>query len=181
MRKFFGAVALAAVALIIVSVAAAGTYTTGFDGFTLGSVNGQDGWHSGNAEGWQGLYDNVGVMALRLYADGSLVWAQDYRDAGWPDWVRCNFTRSRPCTDIQRSGVMVDTRTLADGDHTVRVESLDAASNAAAIGPSPNRYAAPVAITMRSKDASSAGLAATSVRQRNTTPLLAQAVTRSAM
>jgi hypothetical protein len=93
----------------------------------------QDGWHRGVAEGWQGLYDNVGVMALRLYADGALVWAQDYRDPAWPDWVRCNFTRARPCSDIGHSGVVLDTRTLADGDHALKVETVDAAGNVSAI------------------------------------------------
>jgi hypothetical protein len=60
MRKFISAVALAAVALVVVAVAAADTYTTGLESPTFsttwsgpggtsenpGTVNGQDGWHS---------------------------------------------------------------------------------------------------------------------------------------
>jgi len=92
-----------------------------------------DGWHRGNEAGWQGLYDNVGVMALRLYADGRLVWAQDFRDSGWPDHVRCDFTRPRPCNNITPGGVRLDTATLEDGEHSIRIEAIDAAGNASAI------------------------------------------------
>ncbi len=88
-----------------------------------------DGWHRGREEAWQSLGDNVGVMLSRLYADGRLIQSQDYRDAGWPAHLRCDFTRSRPCSDVT-SGLSLDTRTLSDGAHAVRIEAVDAAGNA---------------------------------------------------
>ncbi len=47
-RGIFGAAAFAAVALLltIVGAAGAGSYTTGLEAFNLGTVDGQDGWHS---------------------------------------------------------------------------------------------------------------------------------------
>ena len=47
-RGIFGAAALAALALLltIVGAAGAGSYTTGLETFNLGTVDGQDGWHS---------------------------------------------------------------------------------------------------------------------------------------
>jgi hypothetical protein len=91
------------------------------------------GWQRGNEQAWETLTDNVGIMLLRLYVDGVLEEAQDFRDGGWPSHVRCDFTRSRPCNDIPRGGLSLDTRTLSDGQHRIRVEAVDAAGNAGAL------------------------------------------------
>jgi hypothetical protein len=90
-----------------------------------------DGWHRGPEEMWTSYTDNVGIMASRLYADGAQLQTQDYRDGSWPDWVRCNFTRPRPCVDIVPGGLGIDTATLSDGAHQIAVEAVDAAGNAA--------------------------------------------------
>jgi len=91
------------------------------------------GWHHGAEQAWQTLRDNVGIMIQRLYVDGALVDAQDFRDPGWPSHVRCDFTRRRPCNDIAPGGLSLDTRTLSDGRHAIRVEAIDAAGNAASV------------------------------------------------
>jgi hypothetical protein len=91
------------------------------------------GWHRGYEEAWSGYADNVGIMITRLYADGVLREVQDYRDASWPDWVRCDFTRPRPCVDVQPGGLALRTTDLPDGRHTIRVEAVDAAGNVGAV------------------------------------------------
>jgi hypothetical protein len=93
----------------------------------------RSGWHRGVEQSWQHLTDNVGVMALRLYVDGALKESQDYRGSEWPGSIRCDFTRPRPCSDVTPGGVSVDTRTLVDGDHRIRIEAVDAAGNVGAI------------------------------------------------
>jgi hypothetical protein len=92
----------------------------------------QDGWHRGAEQAWQTMSDNVGIMIQRLYVDGALADVQDFRDPGWPSHVRCDFTRRRPCNDITPGGLSLDTRTLADGQHLIRIEAIDAAGNAGA-------------------------------------------------
>jgi hypothetical protein len=87
------------------------------------------GWLRGMQEGWSLEYDNVGVMVNRVSIDGKVVYAEDFREAGWPDWVRCNFTRPRPCTDIPGAVSRVNTRGISDGRHELRVEAIDAAGN----------------------------------------------------
>jgi hypothetical protein len=93
----------------------------------------QDGWHRGAEQAWQVLSDNVGIMIQRLWVDGALADSQDFRDSGWPSNVRCDFTRRRPCNDIAPGGLSLDTRTLSDGPHAIRVEAIDAAGNAGAV------------------------------------------------
>ncbi len=93
----------------------------------------QDGWHRGPEQAWQTMRDNVGVMIERLWVDGASAGAQDFRDPGWPSHVRCDFSRRRPCNDIAPGGVSLDTRTLSDGPHAIRVEAIDAAGNVAAV------------------------------------------------
>ena len=78
--------------------------------------------------------DGSGIMVSRLYVDGIARQTQDYRDGSWPDWVRCDFTRPRPCVDIAPGGLDLDTATLADGEHRIDVEAIDAAGNAARVG-----------------------------------------------
>jgi hypothetical protein len=87
------------------------------------------GWLRGLQEGWSLEFDNVGVMVNRVSIDGRVVYAEDYRDAGWPDWVRCNFTRPRPCADVPGAIARVDTQSISDGPHELSVEAIDAAGN----------------------------------------------------
>jgi hypothetical protein len=91
------------------------------------------GWHRGYEEAWSSYTDNVGIMITRLFVDGVPVQVQDYRDQSWPDWVRCNFTRPRPCVDVQPGGLSIESATVSDGPHTMRVEAVDAAGNVAAL------------------------------------------------
>jgi hypothetical protein len=92
-----------------------------------------DGWHRGYEEAWAKFADNVGVMLTRLYVDGVVRNGLDFRDSSLPEWARCDFTLPKPCKDFDPGGLSVDTRTLADGEHTARVEAIDAAGNLAAI------------------------------------------------
>ena len=73
--------------------------------------------------------DNVGIMVTRMIVDGEQRDVQDYRDVRWPDWVRCDFTRPRPCVDVAPGGLGLNTAALADGTHQMRVEAVDAAGN----------------------------------------------------
>jgi hypothetical protein len=66
--------------------------------------------------------DNVGFRRTRLWVDGTLL-RDDARD--------CDFTQRRPCSDITFGAYGVNTAGLADGNHEVRVEGVDAAGNAA--------------------------------------------------
>ena len=77
--------------------------------------------------------DNVGIVSVRLLADGGLVQALDFRDPSWPEWAQCDFTLPKPCKDFDPGGLWLDTATLADGEHAVRFEAIDAAGNVAAI------------------------------------------------
>ena len=87
------------------------------------------GWHRGVEDAWSTYRDNVGVMITRLWVDYGLRDNQDYRLATWPAGVRCDFTRRRPCSDIDPGSLGLDTRTLADGDHYIRIEAVDTAGN----------------------------------------------------
>ena len=93
----------------------------------------QTGWHRGHEEAWTAYTDNVGVMVTRLTVDGVEREVQDYRDGRWPDWVRCDFTRPRPCVDVVPGRLALDTTALADGTHQMRVEAVDAAGNAGSL------------------------------------------------
>jgi hypothetical protein len=92
-----------------------------------------DGWHRGYEEAWERLVDNVGVMITRLYADGIVRNGLDFRDASVPEWARCDFTFPKPCKDFEPGGLSMDTSVLSDGEHSIRVEAIDAAGNLAAI------------------------------------------------
>jgi hypothetical protein len=89
------------------------------------------GWQRGVLSGFATEFDNVGVMINRTVVDGQVVYAEDFRDPTWPGWVHCDFTRARPCTDIPSPGALaqVNTRSLTDGTHELRVEAVDAAGN----------------------------------------------------
>ena len=92
------------------------------------------GWHRGREEAWTSYTDGSGIMLTRLYVDGSARQTSDFRDGSMPDWVRCNFTRARPCVDIVPGGHDLETSTLADGEHRIDVEAIDAGGNAARVG-----------------------------------------------
>ena len=66
---------------------------------------------------WTVYTDNVGMMITRMIVDGEQRDDQDYRDLRWPDWVRCDFTRPRPCIDVAPGGLGLNTAALADGEH----------------------------------------------------------------
>jgi hypothetical protein len=91
------------------------------------------GWHRGYEEAWSAYTDNVGIMITRMTVDGQPGEVQDYRDGRWPDWVRCDFLRPRPCVDVIPGGLGLNTATLSDGAHQMRVEAVDAAGNVAGV------------------------------------------------
>ncbi len=66
--------------------------------------------------------DASGIRATRLYVDGTKL-----RD----DTRSCNFEQPVPCSNVSNASYSVDTRTLSDGAHTVKVETVDSAGNAA--------------------------------------------------
>ena len=68
-------------------------------------------------------------MVTRMTVDGEQRDVQDYRDGRWPAWVRCDFTRPRPCVDVVPGGLGLNTAALTDGTHRMRVEAVDAAGN----------------------------------------------------
>ncbi len=92
------------------------------------------GWHRGREEAWTSYTDGSGIMVSRIYVDGVARQTLDYRDGSMPDWVRCDFTRPRPCVDIVPGGLDVDTSSLSDGVHRIDVEAIDAGGNAAQVG-----------------------------------------------
>ena len=88
--------------------------------------------------------DNVGIMVTRLTVDGEQRDVQDYRDGRWPDWVRCDFTRPRPCVDIVPGGLELDTAALTDGAHRIAWRrSTPPATSAASTHDDPGRQHAP--------------------------------------
>jgi hypothetical protein len=86
-------------------------------------------WLRGFHSGFSTESDYVGIMVNRTWIDGTAVYSEDFRNAGWPGWVRCDFTHRRPCHDVAGAGSHVNTRALADGTHDLRVEAVDAAGN----------------------------------------------------
>lgn len=65
--------------------------------------------------------DASGIRATRLYVDGTKL-----RD----DTRSCSFNNPAPCSNVSNASYALDTRTLADGPHTVKVETVDSAGNA---------------------------------------------------
>jgi hypothetical protein len=90
-------------------------------------------WHRGSEAAWADVADNVGIVRVRLLADGGLAQALDFRDPSWPEWAQCDFTLPKPCKDFHPAGLGLDTGTLADGEHHVRFEAIDTAGNVSAI------------------------------------------------
>lgn len=92
-----------------------------------------DGWHRGYEEAWAQVADSSGVMAMRLRANGSVASAVDFRDPSLPPWTLCDFTQPKPCKDFLPGGLGLDTSTLADGEHTINFEVIDASGNGNAL------------------------------------------------
>lgn len=65
--------------------------------------------------------DNSGVRAVRAYVDGQ---------ARGSDTLACDYTQTAPCPASSERSFAIDTTTLADGTHTLRVEAVDTAANA---------------------------------------------------
>jgi hypothetical protein len=95
---------------------------------THGALHGR-GWHRGYEEAWGSFGDNVGIRAISLAVDGHVVAGQNFEEAHWPSWARCDYSRPRPCADLPNAGLGLDTRTLSDGSHHVRLAAQDAAHN----------------------------------------------------
>ncbi|HVE67707.1 MAG TPA: hypothetical protein VNB64_03905, partial [Solirubrobacteraceae bacterium] len=90
-----------------------------------------EGWHRGFEMAWAHYRDNVGVRVVHGQIDRADNFAvHDFAQDGWPDWVRCHFTRPRPCADMS-AGVGIDTASLSDGTHSLRLVAYDAAGNPA--------------------------------------------------
>ncbi|MDT7539735.1 MAG: hypothetical protein QOI82_3320, partial [Actinomycetota bacterium] len=64
--------------------------------------------------------DNVGIRSARLYVDGVAQTATTYS---------CDFTYAVPCGDRPGGELVLDTRSLSDGTHSVRVAASDPADN----------------------------------------------------
>lgn len=64
--------------------------------------------------------DNTGIRAGRIYVDGVLAGSATYD---------CDFTYAVPCKDRSGAEVPLDTRSLADGPHSVQVAAVDPAGN----------------------------------------------------
>lgn len=97
------------------------------------------GWRRGSEHVGFASSDNVGIRRTRLYVDGRQL-QDNARD--------CDFTRRVPCSDVGYGQYTVDTAALADGDHELRVESVDAAGNSGS-------YRAPFRTDNRAPDAPS--------------------------
>jgi hypothetical protein len=70
-----------------------------------------------------GATDASGIRSTHLYVDGAKL-----RD----DVRGCNFEQPVPCSNLSAGSYSLDTTTLADGSHGVKVETVDSAGNAAA-------------------------------------------------
>ncbi|HEX8073358.1 MAG TPA: hypothetical protein VF545_00110, partial [Thermoleophilaceae bacterium] len=80
-----------------------------------------DGWLRGTHFIGYGASDNVGIRATRLYLDGGR------RNDLQRD---CDFTQRVPCSNLPYARYGLETQTLADGPHEIRVEAVDTAGNA---------------------------------------------------
>ena len=79
------------------------------------------GWLRGTQDVSYASSDNSGVRTNRLYVDGTQQGADTQR--------ACDFTDSVPCPASLTDRYTTSTATLADGSHTFRVETVDAAGN----------------------------------------------------
>jgi hypothetical protein len=76
--------------------------------------------HAGTESAHLSATDATGIKEVRAYIDG-------HRLAVTPR--SCDYTRMRPCTDATPTAVAVDTRSVTDGTHTLRLAAVDAAGN----------------------------------------------------
>jgi hypothetical protein len=89
-------------------------------GVTAGGALWADGWHRGSQAIDYSASDNAGVAATSIIVDN-----------GDPhvDWRACDFGRTAPCATALDDSYTVDTTSLADGDHTIRIGVMDVAGN----------------------------------------------------
>jgi hypothetical protein len=83
------------------------------------------GWQRGPRSGEFRAIDNSGVGYAWLDVDG--------RPRGH-DVSTCDFTKRAPCPGTATKRYVVDTRTLADGEHSLSVTAVDAAGNHRVLG-----------------------------------------------
>ncbi len=79
-----------------------------------------DTWSQGTLALALASSDTTGILATRVYADGSLI-ASLQRS--------CSYDRPRPCSDEPTGAVGLPTAGLADGAHQIAVSGVDAAGN----------------------------------------------------
>lgn len=89
----------------------------------------EGGWHRGTDWAWAGYYDNVGIRHIYGQMDGATFSYHEFASPGWPPHLTCDYARPRPCADIPDGGVAIDTATIADGSHALRIVGEDAAGN----------------------------------------------------
>lgn len=83
-------------------------------------------WRDGYHRGTEGLAvtaaDNVGIRATRLLVDGQARTSENRI---------CDYTLTVPCSNGPGTALYLDTRTVADGQHTLAAAADDAAGNTA--------------------------------------------------
>lgn len=79
-----------------------------------------EGWLRGLQSASFDATDNTGIRTTRFLADGEV--RKETARA-------CRYTRPIPCENIDRSVYGLDTTKLADGDHELVIEAIDAAGN----------------------------------------------------
>src|SRR4051812_11930782 len=90
---------------------------------TVQATNGElwrDGYHRGVESLAISAADNVGIRATRLLVDGQ---------ARTSEGRICDYTLTVPCSNGPGAALSLDTRTLADGQHTLVAATDDAAGN----------------------------------------------------
>lgn len=90
---------------------------------TLTNLNGSllaGGYLTGSKSVTFDANDNTGIRTARLYVDGAA--PQDTTYA-------CDFTYAVPCSNKSNARIDLDTTTIADGSHTLRVAAVDPAGN----------------------------------------------------
>jgi hypothetical protein len=80
--------------------------------------------------------DESGIKKLAVFADGSSspIGVLDFEQ----DVNRCDWSKAAPCQNVSETEIPIDTRQLADGEHSFVVKAYDAAGNEKA---STTRYA----------------------------------------
>ena len=91
-------------------------------GITGGSLV-AGGWRRGMQAVSAGAWDAVGVAQTAALIDGT----PKYRET-----QPCDYTRVTPCPN-PNTNLPIDTRTLADGRHTLSIQAIDSAQNSATV------------------------------------------------